>query len=56
MFLAFGGCVARIFTSVQETGDRLIILSYVVATTLNFILVLQLFIYRKAQKPKGKKE
>lgn len=53
--LAFGGCVARIFTSIQETGDKLVIFSFVTATVLNFILVLQLFIYRNSDK-KSKKE
>ncbi|CAD5229500.1 unnamed protein product [Bursaphelenchus okinawaensis] len=54
--LAFLGCVARIFTSIQETGDNLVIISYVVATTLNFILVAQLVIYWNVDDKKKKKE
>uniref|UniRef100_A0A1I7SM46 Mannose-P-dolichol utilization defect 1 protein homolog n=1 Tax=Bursaphelenchus xylophilus TaxID=6326 RepID=A0A1I7SM46_BURXY len=54
--MAFGGCVARIFTSIQETGDNLVILSYVVATVLNFILVVQLVIYWNVDDKKKKKE
>ncbi|CEF62674.1 MIP14691p [Strongyloides ratti] len=43
--LAFGGCLARIFTSIQETGDSLIIMSYVIAGILNGIIFGQFFTY-----------
>ncbi|XP_064639385.1 mannose-P-dolichol utilization defect 1 protein-like [Lineus longissimus] len=45
LMLLFLGAFARIFTSIQETGDTLIILTYVVATTCNGILVAQLLYY-----------
>ncbi|CAH0404634.1 unnamed protein product [Chilo suppressalis] len=51
-FLLFGGSVARIFTSIQETGDSIIILTYCVSTIANAALVLQLFWYWNVVKPK----
>lgn len=41
----FLGCIVRIFTSIQETGDRLIILTYVAASAANFLIVAQIFLY-----------
>jgi mannose-P-dolichol utilization defect protein 1 len=52
VFLQFAGCVARIFTSIQETGDRLVIASFSVAALLNGIIFLQMFIYWDAGKKK----
>jgi mannose-P-dolichol utilization defect protein 1 len=43
--LLFLGCVARIFTSIQETGDSLIIGTYVLASLANFVLVAQVLFY-----------
>ncbi|CAG5056558.1 unnamed protein product [Parnassius apollo] len=43
--LLFGGSIARIFTSIQETGDFIMILTYCVSTAANAALVLQLFWY-----------
>lgn len=43
--LIFGGSTTRIFTSIKETGDQVIILSFVLASVVNFILVAQLFYY-----------
>ncbi|XP_026757233.1 mannose-P-dolichol utilization defect 1 protein homolog [Galleria mellonella] len=48
--LLFGGSVARIFTSIQETGDFIIILTFCVSTAANGALVLQLFWYWNADK------
>lgn len=48
--LVFLGCVARIFTSIRETGDNIIILSYVLSTIANFVLVLQIFSYWNTTK------
>ncbi|XP_063617907.1 mannose-P-dolichol utilization defect 1 protein homolog [Cydia splendana] len=59
VFLLFGGSVARIFTSIQETGDSIIILTYCVSTAANAALVLQLLWYWNVDKPtksKGKKK
>lgn len=41
------GCVARIFTSIQETGDQLVVVTYIVASLANFILVSQVHYYWK---------
>lgn len=55
------GSTARIFTSIQETGDPIIIVTYALATLGNLILVSQ-FIYYGYKSPqtsvnvkKGKK-
>jgi len=43
VFMQFGGCAARVFTSVQETnGDWLIIGPFLVATLLNGIIFAQI--------------
>ena len=41
------GCVARVFTSIQETGDQLTILTYLVASVANLLLVVQVHYYWK---------
>ncbi|XP_033760062.1 mannose-P-dolichol utilization defect 1 protein-like [Pecten maximus] len=43
--MLFTGSLARIFTSQQETGDSLIILSYVVASLCNGIILAQVLYY-----------
>ncbi|KAE9547710.1 hypothetical protein FO519_009076 [Halicephalobus sp. NKZ332] len=43
--LQFGGCLARILTTLTETDDRLVLLLYVIATILNGIIFAQFFIY-----------
>ncbi|KAL4220413.1 Mannose-P-dolichol utilization defect 1 protein [Mactra antiquata] len=48
--MIFLGSVARIFTSIQETGDSLIILSYASAAVCNAMLVGQMIYYRKPKK------
>ncbi|XP_014470203.1 PREDICTED: mannose-P-dolichol utilization defect 1 protein homolog [Dinoponera quadriceps] len=45
IFMLFFGSLARIFTSIQETGDATIITMYVCSTLANGIIVLQLFRY-----------
>lgn len=45
----------RIFTSIQETGDNIIILTYVVSTLANGALVAQMFWYWNADKSKKNK-
>lgn len=47
-FMLFFGSLARIFTSIQETGDSIIILTYCVSTLTNGIIVLQLLYYWNA--------
>jgi mannose-P-dolichol utilization defect 1 len=60
LLLQFGGCVARIFTNVQETGDFAMILQYTILTAVNGILVAQLLWYWNASietnKLKNKKK
>lgn len=43
--MIFAGSTVRIFTSIQETGDFLIILGFILSTSINFILTLQIFLY-----------
>ncbi|KAI3413710.1 hypothetical protein GPALN_011193 [Globodera pallida] len=46
--MQFGGCVARVFTSVQETaGDWLVIAPFLVSSLLNGIIFLQIIYYAK---------
>lgn len=55
-FMLFAGSVARIFTSYQETGDFMMILTYCVSTAANAVIVTQLLWYwnspGKAGQPK----
>ena len=39
------GCIARIFTTIQETKDTLMIVNFAVASVANFLLVSQIFYY-----------
>ncbi|XP_069776174.1 mannose-P-dolichol utilization defect 1b [Narcine bancroftii] len=55
VFLLFAGSLARIFTSVQETGDQLMVLTYVVASTFNGIIAAQLLYYWSVPTEMGKK-
>ncbi|KAF3697455.1 Mannose-P-dolichol utilization defect 1 protein [Channa argus] len=41
VFLLFAGSLARIFTSLQETGDSLMALTYVISSACNGIIALQ---------------
>ena len=40
-FLLFAGSVARVFTSLQETGDNIIVLTFLTSTLCNGIIVAQ---------------
>lgn len=44
-FMLFFGSLARIFTSIQETGDTMMIVTYCVSTFANAVIVLQLLYY-----------
>nr|XP_028558914.1 mannose-P-dolichol utilization defect 1 protein [Podarcis muralis] len=55
-FLLFAGSLARIFTSIQETGDPLMALTYVVASSCNSIITGQLIYYWNVPVDKRKKE
>lgn len=69
-FMLFFGSLARIFTSYQETGDTMMILTYALSTSANAVIVAQLLWYwnsgdskkkvagksqKKQTKPKTKK-
>lgn len=45
VIMIFIGSTTRIFTSIQETGDQVIILNFIIASSINLILVLQIFYY-----------
>lgn len=45
LILQFLGSTARIFTSIQETGDAIMIVTYISVSLANFVLVLQLAYY-----------
>ncbi|KAI8498869.1 Mannose-P-dolichol utilization defect 1 protein [Branchiostoma belcheri] len=54
VFLLTLGSVARIFTSYQETGDSLLIMTYVVSSAANALIALQMVWYwNVSQKPKA---
>jgi len=44
-FLLSLGAIARIFTSIQETGDNVIIMTYVCSSVVNTIIALQVILY-----------
>lgn len=51
--MLFFGSLARIFTSIQETGDSMMIITYCVSTFANAVVVSQLLYYWN--KPTGSK-
>ncbi|XP_015111052.1 mannose-P-dolichol utilization defect 1 protein homolog [Diachasma alloeum] len=55
MFMLLFGSMARIFTSVQETGDTNMIIMYVCSTSANAIIVFQLLYYWNVDVEKKKK-
>lgn len=48
VFLIFLGALARIFTSIQETGDSLIVITFIIASVSNGIIAAQVLYYWKA--------
>ncbi|XP_037007058.1 mannose-P-dolichol utilization defect 1 protein isoform X2 [Artibeus jamaicensis] len=56
VFLLFGGSLARIFTSIQETGDPLMAGTFVVSSLCNGLIAAQLLLYWNAKAPHKKKE
>ncbi|XP_012064579.1 PREDICTED: mannose-P-dolichol utilization defect 1 protein homolog [Atta cephalotes] len=54
--LLFFGSLARIFTSIQETGDTTMILMYVCSTLANAVIVTQLFYYWNIERVKSKEK
>ncbi|KAH8409920.1 hypothetical protein KR009_000849 [Drosophila setifemur] len=65
VIMMFAGSVARIFTSIQETGDTMIIITFIASTFANSVILGQLIYYwdkpagvakdAKVKKPKSKK-
>ncbi|XP_052217712.1 mannose-P-dolichol utilization defect 1 protein-like [Dreissena polymorpha] len=50
VLMLWGGSLARIFTSIQETGDAMTVVTYVAAFICNCVLVAQIvYYYRKAK-------
>lgn len=56
LFMLFFGSLARIFTSIQETGDTMVILTYIVSTSANALIVAQLLYYWNVGVAKKKVE
>lgn len=58
-FMLFFGSLARIFTSYQETGDSMMIMTYILSTSANAVIVAQLLWYWNSgaggSKKSGKK-
>lgn len=51
VFNSLAGCLARVFTTATETGDRTLWWSFVSASFLNAILALQMLYYWNDSKP-----
>ena len=48
------GSVARVFTSIKQVGDYLVIATFTVSSVLNVILILQLWMYKQPTLKKKK--
>lgn len=51
-YALFFGSLARIFTSIQETGDKMMIITYCFSFVSNGVLVAQCIYYWNVEKPK----
>lgn len=49
-FLNWAGTASRIFTTLQETQDLIMLIMYITSFTLNGVILLQFFIYRDQGK------
>jgi len=56
VLMLFLGATARIFTTIQETGDKVMLVTFLVATTLNATLVFQVLYYWNVKPDLKKKE
>lgn len=58
VFNSLAGCLARVFTTATETGDRVLWWGFVLAALLNGVLALQMALYwnKSGDKRSGKKE
>ena len=53
-FLALGGSLVRVFTTLTETNDFLMVFTYAYGASLNLIILIQIFIYgNKSVKEKS---
>jgi mannose-P-dolichol utilization defect protein 1 len=52
VFLYFAGSMARIFTTIQEVDDPMILWGFLIATGLNAVLALQMVLYWKRSADK----
>ena len=50
--LLWGGAIARVFTTIQETSDPLMLIQFCSTVILNTIIVIQFLIYWSADKKK----
>ncbi|XP_052784912.1 mannose-P-dolichol utilization defect 1 protein-like [Mya arenaria] len=50
VFMLWAGSLARIFTSIQETGDTMTVVTYMAAFSCNCVLVSQMVYYSKKSK------
>ncbi|XP_026871346.2 mannose-P-dolichol utilization defect 1b isoform X1 [Electrophorus electricus] len=55
VFLLFAGSLARIFTTVQETGDSLMVLTYIISSCCNGLIAAQVLYYWNARPALKKK-
>lgn len=56
VFLIFAGSLARIFTSIQETGDPIMVWTYIIASAANTVLAFQIVYYWKVTEDLKKKK
>jgi len=56
IIMLFAGSCARIFTSIQETGDSMIIITYLASTFANGVVLFQLLYYWNAEVVTDKKK
>ena len=49
VFLIFAGSLSRIFTSIQETGDQLVVFMYICSSTFNGLIFSQIIYYSKSR-------
>lgn len=54
-FMQFGGSTARVFTTISEVNDSVILAGFLLGFALNGVLVLQIFYYNLLGFGKSKK-
>lgn len=54
LIMLFAGSSARIFTSIQETGDNMMIITYIASTFANGVILAQMIYYWNSDKKKKK--